>query len=165
MGPWMEGCVPDSMRYVPGRRFVAVQVSAVVAPAGTSVENDCTRGPCAGGVPFVDGSATGHVVSWALEWSGLGVGGLCARFPRPPPNCPTITSEVGTVLPFNNERLFVRLMVRPCPVGTLITTGDQPVANGFNAAQVAVEPVTAAPQVRSEEHTSELQSRFDLVCR
>src|SRR5207249_6482944 len=26
-------------------------------------------------------------------------------------------------------------------------------------------PVEASPLVRSEEHTSELQSRFDLVCR
>jgi hypothetical protein len=64
--------------------------------------------------------------------------------------------EVGTVfgvvLPVGvNERLFVRLMVSPpaAPVGTVITTGDHPPvpAFGFNAAQVAVEPVTAAPQV------------------
>ena len=34
------------------------------------------------------------------------------------------------------------------PVGTVIITGDQPVAGfGFAAAQVAVEPVTAAPQL------------------
>jgi hypothetical protein len=48
-----------------------------------------------------------------------------------------------------NERLFVRLIVRPpaAPVGTVITTGDQPPADGFNGAQVAVEPVTAVPQV------------------
>jgi hypothetical protein len=73
--------------------------------------------------------------------------------PRPPPNWPTITSDVGTVfavvLPVGvNERLFVRLIVRPCPVGTVITTGDQlagvvptAAAAGFNSAQVAVEPV------------------------
>jgi hypothetical protein len=54
-----------------------------------------------------------------------------------------------------NERLFVRLIVRLCPVGTVITTGDQPAgvvnvaagAFGFRAAQVAVEPATAAPQL------------------
>jgi hypothetical protein len=35
------------------------------------------------------------------------------------------------------------LIVRPpeVPVGTVITTGDQPVAAGFKAAQVAVELV------------------------
>jgi hypothetical protein len=62
---------------------------------------------------------------------------------------------VGTLLLFRNDKLFVRLMVRLCPVGTVMTTGDQPagvvsVAAGawvFSAAQVAVEPATAAPQV------------------
>jgi hypothetical protein len=50
---------------------------------------------------------------------------------------------VGTVFPFANDRLFVRLIVRPpeVPVGTVITTGDQPVAAGFKAAHVAVELV------------------------
>src|SRR5207253_10873777 len=57
MGPWIEGCVPDSIRYVPGLSAgggmaqVRPQHSGVVAPAATSVENDCTRGPCGGGVP------------------------------------------------------------------------------------------------------------------
>jgi hypothetical protein len=46
-----------------------------------------------------------------------------------------------------NERLLVRLMVRLCPVGTVITTGDQPTAAGFDAAQTAVEPAIAVPQL------------------
>src|ERR1035438_3739424 len=50
IGPWMDGCVPDSIRYVPGRRLVQAG-NRVVAPAATSVENDCTRFPCTGGVP------------------------------------------------------------------------------------------------------------------
>jgi hypothetical protein len=65
--------------------------------------------------------------------------------------------EVGTVfvvVPAVKDRLFVKLIVRACPVGTVITTGDQvdgTVATvdtdaGFNAAQAAVEPVRAAPQ-------------------
>src|ERR1700741_464369 len=129
----MDGCVPDSIKYVPGRGVV--QVSAAVAPAATSVEKDCTRVPCVGGVPTpvsgVPGAlpAMGHVSGWALEWSGATV--LVAAVPRAPPNCPTITSEVGTglgvVLAVGvNERLFLRLIVRLCPVGTVITTGDQP---------------------------------------
>src|SRR6267378_6127751 len=163
----MDGCVPDSIRYVPGRR--ASQVSAVVAPAATSVENDCTRGPCAGGVPApVSGApgaspAMGQVTGCALVWSGLGVQvaplvavaamlQLALTAPRPPPNWPTITSEVGTLFA-PNERLLVRLIVRACPVGTVITTGDQPAgvvpiaagAFGFNATQVA--GATAAPQL------------------
>jgi hypothetical protein len=45
-----------------------------------------------------------------------------------------------------NVRLFVRLICRLCPVGTVITTGDQPAAVGLALAHVAVE-VTGAPQV------------------
>jgi hypothetical protein len=46
-----------------------------------------------------------------------------------------------------NVRLFVRLICSDCPVGTVITTGDQAVANGFALAQVADEPLAAAPQL------------------
>jgi hypothetical protein len=57
--------------------------------------------------------------------------------------------EVGTLFPFKNDRLFVRLITIPpvAPVGMVITTGDQPVAAGFNAAHLAVELVTTAPQL------------------
>jgi hypothetical protein len=82
----------------------------------------------------------GHVAGWALVWSGLGV--EVAVVPRPPPNWPTITSEVGKLFA-PNKRLLVRLIVRACPVGTVITTGDHVAAvvdvasdAGFNAAQV-----------------------------
>jgi hypothetical protein len=44
-------------------------------------------------------------------------------------------------------RLFVRLIVSDVPVGTVITTGDHPAAVGFDAAHVAVEPLTGAPQL------------------
>src|SRR5580704_5186963 len=140
----MDGCVPDSIRYVPGRG--ADHVRAVVAPNATSVENDWTRVPCAGAVP-PGPPAIGQVVApCAFVWSGLAA--LVAVVPRPPPNWPTITSEVGTVfvpVPAGKDRLFVRLMMRAWPVGTVITTGDQvaPVVAvaadaGFNATQVAV---------------------------
>src|ERR1035438_9400336 len=57
-----------------------------------------------------------------------------------------MVSDVGTELA-PNVRLFVRLICKVCPVGTVIPTGNQPAASGFNAAQVAKEPLTAAPQV------------------
>ena len=95
-------------------------------------------------------------------WLGLGVVVRSATLPRPPPTCPTITMEVGTVFAVVapgglNNRLFVRLIVRlVCPavaMGTVITTGDHVPAivvvhadAGFNAAHVVVEPVTAVPQ-------------------
>ena len=80
----------------------------------------------------------------------------CVTLPRPPPICPTITIEVGTlfgvVVPVGvNVRLFVRLIVKACPAGTVITTGDHVAGvvvvatdNGFNAAHVAVINQTMA---------------------
>ena len=138
--------MPDSSRYVPGRG--AVHVSEVgVTPAATSVENDCTRGPCAAGSFVVEASATGHVAP-CVACGGLTVD--VAVVPRPPPNWPTIVSEVGMVFvppPATNERLFVRLICSVCPAGTVITTGDQvDTDNGFKAAHVAVETASAAPQ-------------------
>jgi hypothetical protein len=61
-----------------------------------------------------------------------------------------MVSEVGIRLP-PKVRLLVRLMVRlvepDVATGTLITTGDQPAAAGFNLAQVAVAVVTTVPQL------------------
>src|ERR1035438_2135561 len=137
----MDGWVPDSIRYVPGRS--ELQVRGVVAPPATSVPKDCTRGPWAGGVkawPLGTGATVAHVALPCCSWVGLGV--WVADVPSPPPNWPTIVRDVGTLL-FPNCSLFVRLMVRLCPVGTVITTGDQPdPAAGFEATQVAGE---AAP--------------------
>ncbi len=128
------------MRYVPGRRLV--HVNAVVAPCATSVENDCTRAACAGGVNTTGGGVPApatplagvtvdHVVAVCVGCTGLGV--VLAVVPRPPPTWPTMVSEVGTV----PGRLLVRLIVRG-PGGTVITTGDQPApALGFAAAQLA----------------------------
>jgi hypothetical protein len=57
-----------------------------------------------------------------------------------------MVNEVGTLL-VPKVRLFVRLIRRLSPVGTVITTGDQPAAVGFDLAQVAVEPTTTVPQL------------------
>jgi hypothetical protein len=64
--------------------------------------------------------------------------------------------DVGTVFPLAKDRLFVRLIVRLVPYGTVITTGDQidvlvvlavvAFAAGFSAAQLgAATPLTAVP--------------------
>ena len=94
IGPWMDGCVPDSIKYVPGLRGLVKlpKVNGVVAPKATSVENDCTRRPWTGGVPTpVSGApgaspAMGQVSGWALVWSGGSVVVRCVKSPRPPPN-------------------------------------------------------------------------------
>src|SRR3954470_2129472 len=141
----MEGCVPDSSKYVPSRGVVHVKLPEL--PAATSVANDCTRGPCGGGV-FAPSPGSlleaGHV-RFCTSCVGLAV--VVALFPSPPPNCPTMVSDVG-ILVAPKIRLLVKLICRVCPVGTVMTTGDQPpTAAGFRLAQVAVEPPTAAPQV------------------
>src|SRR6516162_561386 len=108
MGTWIDGCVPDSRRYVPGRRLAHVRVpqpaagaravgtlqvgAAVAATAATSPATDRTRGSCGGGAA-APAPAIGHVVAaCALEWSGLAV--EVAVVPSPAPTCPTIMREV-----------------------------------------------------------------------
>src|SRR5699024_12221644 len=41
----------------------------------------------------------------------------------------------------------------------------RPAAVDSTQAAIAIRPSSTPPTQRSEEHTSELQSRFDLVCR
>jgi hypothetical protein len=89
------------------------------------------------------------VAACAPEWSGGAVVVRCETSPRPPPNWPTIVSDVGTEFA-PNVRLFVKPMLRPpvvAALGMVITTGDQPVAAGFNWAQVAEDPPTGVPQL------------------
>src|SRR2546421_6749848 len=45
------------------------------------------------------------------------------------------------------------------------TQQQRTAGGGYCAAPVAIDPVTGGALLRSEEHTSELQSRSDLVCR
>ena len=51
------------------------------------------------------------------------------------------------MLPPANARLFVRLICRSCPVGTVITTGDQTPARGVPAAAAAATALLSAVQV------------------
>src|SRR5699024_6720687 len=51
----------------------------------------------------------------------------------------------------------------PLPLGTI--GFDDPQSGTVIVLRDLVEPVEGEVEVRSEEHTSELQSRFDLVCR
>src|SRR5882672_648319 len=108
IGPWIEGCVPEWIRYVPGRRLLHVSAGTVptplVAPPGTSVANERTRSGWRGGVKTaspapasVPPNVPGQVVPCGA-CVGLGVvrrlAGSLGFVPRPPPSWPTITSEV-----------------------------------------------------------------------
>src|SRR5436305_6942247 len=63
-----------------------------------------------------------------------------------------------------NARLLVSWILRSAPVGTVMITGDQPVAVGFNFAQVAVEPAgCVASQLYPHIGTDEPSGRVRLV--
>src|SRR2546429_5157287 len=55
------------------------------------------------------------------------------------------------------------------PISRCHVTGSRPESSRYPAMPLTTIPATvvptAAPAVRSEEHTSELQSRLHLVCR
>src|SRR4051794_3546361 len=128
MGPWMDGCVPDSSRYVPGLRLPH-EGRVEFPPLATSVANETTRGPCAGGTLTGPAEPTGQVVGWL---SCRGLGAVVAAEPRPPPNCPTMVKDVGT----GAGRIFTRRTLSAVVEGTVMTTGDQPAAVGFSFEQV-----------------------------
>src|SRR5215475_5412925 len=147
----MEGWVPDSIKYVPARGLVQTRGELVAAPAAISVENDRTRLPCTGGVPVVVGSTIGHVTCpCACEWSQFVARSEVAEVPSAAPNWPTMASDVGTA------RVFVRLIWRSWPAGTVITTGDHPAALGFSFTQV---PPVAAVQLYPHIDTAEPSGR------
>src|SRR5699024_12670630 len=100
----------------------------------------------------------------------------CLRRLCPPPLPPTplpYTTLFRSAPPRCAPSLLLqpRLLHRPGPLAQReaadLTVAARPAA-GPGGAAPARSPGRAAPAgstVRSEEHTSELQSRFDLVCR
>ena len=84
---------------VPGERLCRAAVRD-----RTSVANERTRSGCAGGVNTASpatgiGPARSAGPGRALRRRAPGSASSCAApSPRPPPSCPTITSEVGTLL-------------------------------------------------------------------
>src|SRR5437868_10641517 len=71
-----------------------------------------------------------------------------------------------SVVPFDTILMFFFLMIRRPPRSTLFpyTTLFRPPEHHAGAASGRPHRLHRAVR-RSEEHTSELQSRFDLVCR
>src|SRR5699024_10574674 len=53
----------------------------------------------------------------------------------------------------------------PCALPETLTLEDQWIVSRFNTVTQEVTENLDKFELRSEEHTSELQSRFDLVCR
>src|SRR5207249_10139149 len=47
----------------------------------------------------------------------------------------------------------------------VMMTGARPVFADIDPERLTIDPEQIGRAIRSEEHTSELQSRFDLVCR
>src|SRR6266540_6555922 len=99
---------------------------------------------------------TGVIINW-IRWplrsttTGKGSPGDSSASPR-------MVSHFGRSVPLNEMILSPRCkpaVSEAPPLAMLFTTG----------AGVAGTPYITAPARRSEEHTSELQSHHDLVCR
>src|SRR5699024_12813950 len=89
---------------------------------------------------------------------------LDVRLPRPP-SAPLFPY---TTLFRSRSNEGSRRFSAAATVGAAAAAAAAIAAAAAAAAGKAVAPATttaAAAQMRSEEHTSELQSRFDLVCR
>src|SRR5699024_12276202 len=98
--------------------------------------------------------------------------------PRPLPPCPTRRSSDLTVLiapltmpPIPSQTTLIPRLrpsnASPMPLVTAVAASQAvcqttPIAS--NTVDITVSRTLAAAPTRSEEHTSELQSRFDLVC-
>src|SRR5207249_11155318 len=68
-----------------------------------------------------------------------------------------------------NERVIERI-VKPISLDARIVASTRPLPISrwrtmFSSITIASSTTNPTESVRSEEHTSELQSRFDLVCR
>src|SRR5215510_2318372 len=74
------------------------------------------------------------------------------------------------VKPFSPKELLARVRAvlrrsRPGPAAPPLAFGALVIDAGTHQVSVSGEPVALTPKERSEEHTSELQSRGHLVCR
>src|SRR5690349_22958097 len=69
----------------------------------------------------------------------------------------------STLFPYTT--LFRSVLVRSAAQGQPTPAPGAPAPVGDSRSQLPALPVTLVEAVRSEEHTSELQSRRDLVCR
>src|SRR5207249_11538301 len=81
----------------------------------------------------------------------------------------TATTEIYTLslhdaLPICPDNWRTTATIASSPEPAAWTTRTSPGRTGRRVAPGVADP-EGAPGVRSEEHTSELQSRFDLVCR
>src|SRR5699024_12287034 len=74
----------------------------------------------------------------------------------PPRHRPSFPTRRSSDLPQNGTRICPPCV---CPAMTRSAPAEA------NAANVREYGACVTPGTRSEEHTSELQSRFDLVCR
>src|SRR3982750_4996282 len=71
-------------------------------------------------------------------------------------------------LSFSHSFFFFFLMIRRPPRSTLFpytTLFRSPIPTELSSSRSLVQSCRLAVRYRSEEHTSELQSRSDLVCR
>src|SRR5262249_61978731 len=77
--------------------------------------------------------------------------------PRPPP--------ISTLFPYTTLFRSPRVVRRTCPPGVWPNSGAKDEVSTRNSCKASTETRLLVPPSRSEEHTSELQSLTNLVCR
>src|SRR5699024_11868492 len=84
----------------------------------------------------------------------------------PPTQLPSMAAIVG-VDEFATAASAVELSSQKSSSGTLRSAMSEPAEKCPPAPVITSAPIesSASTEARSEEHTSELQSRFELVCR
>src|SRR5699024_12827138 len=89
---------------------------------------------------------------------------LCS--PPPPPTPATYSLSLHDALPISDVRVH-RAFIDQCCQQFMDGTLDVATVSMAKLATTEMQKrvIDSCLQLRSEEHTSELQSRFDLVCR
>src|SRR5438067_13096288 len=86
-----------------------------------------------------------------------------------PPNIPHITTLLRSPFLFKitpPTKIYTLSLHDALPISTWIRgEASIPLASLFSSEVSRVQPRLTKTSARSEEHTSELQSRFELVCR
>src|SRR2546430_8745642 len=93
-----------------------------------------------------------------------------SRSPTPPPQYETVrvVRRTGGKARSQKSGIALRHQAIGDPPGCGLPTGcgfKKPCAAHLGELHVVVRAPSVGPQVRSEEHTSELQSQSNLVCR
>src|SRR5439155_2088729 len=90
---------------------------------------------------------------------------LCIRPQVAPMTDPVSVDPVNEITGTSGCSTSARPTTEPCPCTSWTTSGGSPASSSTSTSRCAVCGTAARGRPRSEEHTSELQSRGHVVCR